>query len=393
MLLVEQSVAVAMETADAVVVLEAGRVALRGPAAERAGMDRSLLLSRCAEAAYAAGDTARAAQLVRQAMPLVDEARQPQRLGLLHEQLARCLRMLGDPGALGAQQEAVRLVAPEPSPERARVLGSPAQHLVLVDRFAEARAPAAEAVAIAAQVGARTDAASVGLPLARAALELGLGDLDAAEARLRAVRRLLPAPIPEAQKAGPLFCGLAELALWRGDVEQARELVTQAVPLVEADPRYAAPLYALGVRVEADRTALARARKLTRACTSVRNLPKARRFRCQAGTAPGGAQGHDLRHGSAGRGRCLRRSGHKALPQRGQLWADLLEQVHGGHAAHSGELRGLYQPVPLDKCRCNRNPNPPPPDPAGPSAQGSDTSDASSLNSVPTGGAGRRPAG
>jgi ATP/maltotriose-dependent transcriptional regulator MalT len=108
---------------------------------------------------------------------------------------------------------------------------------------------------------APSDAADVALPLARAALELGLGDLDAAEARLRTVRRLLPAPIPEAQMAGPLYAGLAELALWHGDLDQARQLVAQAVPLVEADSRYAAPVYALGLRIEADRAELARARR------------------------------------------------------------------------------------------------------------------------------------
>jgi DNA-binding CsgD family transcriptional regulator/tetratricopeptide (TPR) repeat protein len=97
---------------------------------------------------------------------------------------------------------------------------------------------------------------------ARAALEIGRGDLDTAEQRLQAVRRLLPAPLPEAQKAGPLFTGLAEIALWRGNLKQARDLVAEAVPLVEANSRYAAPLYALGVRVEADRAELARARSL-----------------------------------------------------------------------------------------------------------------------------------
>jgi ATP/maltotriose-dependent transcriptional regulator MalT len=102
--------------------------------------------------------------------------------------------------------------------------------------------------------------AYVALPLARAALELGLGDLDAAQARLQAVRRLLPGSIPEARNAGPLFCGLAELALWRGDPDQARQLVDQAVPQLAANPRHAAPVYALGVRAEADRAELARAR-------------------------------------------------------------------------------------------------------------------------------------
>jgi DNA-binding CsgD family transcriptional regulator len=345
-------------------------------AEQRAGMDRVSLLARCAEAAYAAGDPAGAAELVRQALPLVDPVRQAQRAGLLHEQLAGCLRMLGDPAALAQQRQAVRLVAPEPSPERARVLGSLANLLALVDRFEEARGVAEEAAAIACQVGARaeeasartalgsalvnvgepdtglaeleaarrlarqaddviimlrasnnhadllltagrleeaatvalggleearrlglvrfygpllagnatealaalgrwdqaeqvsrqgleaapTDAVSVPLLCSRAVLELGRGDLDAAQARLRQLRRLLPTPIPEAQKAGPLFAGLAELALWRGDLEQAKRLVAEAVPLVAANLRYAAPLYGLGMRVEADRAELARAR-------------------------------------------------------------------------------------------------------------------------------------
>jgi tetratricopeptide (TPR) repeat protein len=346
-------------------------------AAERAGMDRLGLLARCGYAAYVAGDPARAAELVRQAIALVDAARQAQRAGLLHEQLARCLRILGDPAALGEHQEAVRLVPPEPSVERARVLGSLARYLlVLVTQPAQARGLAAEAAAIAGQVGAvaeeataratlggalvdlgeadaglaeldvagrlatkagevllplraivdysdallatghleqaatvaldglqqasrlglahyfqpilacnatqalvalgrwdqaeqvsrqaletaPSEPASVNLPLARAAFELGRGDLDTAEARLQAVRRLFPASTPEAQRAGPLFHGLAELALWRGQLDQATQLVAEAMPQVETSPRHAAPLYALGLRVEADRAELARAR-------------------------------------------------------------------------------------------------------------------------------------
>jgi DNA-binding CsgD family transcriptional regulator len=347
-------------------------------AGERAGMDRVALLSRCAEVAHAAGDAARAAELVHQALALIDEGRQPQRAGLLHDQLARCLYLLGDPAAaLGAQQQAVRLVPSEPSAERARVLSSlAALLLMLVARPAEARGLAEEAVAIAGQVGAiaeeanarailgttlvylgdtdaglaeletavhltnqageeidllrsivnrsdvllaagrseeaatvaldgiqharrlgmaraygpllacnateallalgrwddaervsreglesaPSDATSVPVLLLRAALELGRGDLNAAEARLQTARWRLPGPIPEPHRASPLFVGLAELALWRGDLEQAKQLVAQAVPLVAANPRHAAPIYALGLRVEADRAELARAR-------------------------------------------------------------------------------------------------------------------------------------
>jgi hypothetical protein len=45
------------------------------------------------------------------------------------------------------------------------------------------------------------------------------------------------APLTEAQMAGPLFAGLAELALLRGDLEGAKRLVGEAVPLVESNPR------------------------------------------------------------------------------------------------------------------------------------------------------------
>jgi hypothetical protein len=107
-------------------------------AEQRAGMDRVGLRARCGEAAYAAADFTRAAELVRRALALVDQAHQPQRAGLLGEQLARCLRMRGDPAALDAQQQAVRLMAPEASVERARVLGSLAQYLLVVaDRSEE----------------------------------------------------------------------------------------------------------------------------------------------------------------------------------------------------------------------------------------------------------------
>jgi DNA-binding CsgD family transcriptional regulator len=128
--------------------------------------------------------------------------------------------------------------------------------LVALGRWDEAEQVSREALE-----GSPSDPAWVSLPMARAALELGLGDLDAAEARLRTIRWLLPDPIPEAQIAGPLFAGLAELALWRGDPEQARALAAEAVPLVEADPRHAAPVYALGLHVEADRAELARTRR------------------------------------------------------------------------------------------------------------------------------------
>jgi DNA-binding CsgD family transcriptional regulator len=173
-------------------------------AAERAGMDRVSLLSRCAEAAQAAGDPARAAQLVRQALPPVDEAGQPLRAGLLHEQLARYLRKLGDPDALNHQRAAVRLVPPEPSVERALVLGSLAQYLDLVDRFVEAKELAEEVVAIAGLLGTRVEellGARVEEAIARTALGSTLGTLGRIDAGLAERTRQQGAPDPAAWAA------------------------------------------------------------------------------------------------------------------------------------------------------------------------------------------------
>jgi tetratricopeptide (TPR) repeat protein len=184
----------------------------------RAGIDQVALLARCGEAANAAGDPARAAELVRQALALVDPARQPQRAGLLHEQRARYLLRLSDPAALAEQQQAVRLVPPQPSTERARVLGSLAHLLEVVDRFAEARTLAEEAIAVAGQVGAGAEEA-----IARATLGgalVALGDADAGLAELAAARRL-------ATQAGDVLLALrvmvghADALVAAGRLEQA----------------------------------------------------------------------------------------------------------------------------------------------------------------------------
>lgn len=80
----------------------------------------------------------------------------------------------------------MRLVAPEPSPERARVLLSLAWHLVITARFAEARALAEEAAAVAAQVGARVQEADARAALgqAHAHAHAHLGEADAGIAEL-----------------------------------------------------------------------------------------------------------------------------------------------------------------------------------------------------------------
>jgi tetratricopeptide (TPR) repeat protein len=205
-------------------------------AEERAGGDRLTVLSRCANAASWAGNIAHAAQLVRQAAALTDEARQPQRLGLLRERLGCHLESLGDPGWLAEMQEAVRLVAAPPSPERALVVGSLAWHLALAGRFAEARVLAEEAAVTAAQTGARAQEATarrtLGLALAH------LGEPAAGLAELDAAHRL-------AAEAGDLLAAL-------------RAIVTRCDVLLAAGRADESAQAALGGMQEASRHGLAR---------------------------------------------------------------------------------------------------------------------------------------
>ena len=100
-----------------------------------------------------------AAELVRLvAIALVDLA-QPLRAGLLHEQLARCLRRPATPPRW-AQQQAVRLVPPAPSPERG--VGARLARAVPAERgpLRGGQGPAEEAIATAERVGARAEEAN-----------------------------------------------------------------------------------------------------------------------------------------------------------------------------------------------------------------------------------------
>jgi tetratricopeptide (TPR) repeat protein len=97
-------------------------------------------------------------------------------------------------------------------------------------------------------------------------LELWRGDFQAAREHLELARRLHP---PPGLAAWPL-AGLAELALWEGRYDDAGAALDQAVAMLErVDPReelpptYTAEIYALGLRVEADRAELARAARST----------------------------------------------------------------------------------------------------------------------------------
>jgi len=114
----------------------------------------SELQMRAAEAAFGAGDPARAVAYAEAAAAALDDPRERMALGLVMERLGRYRRAAGDhTGSLFAYRRAVDLVPKEPSAARARVLASMAQFRMLEGVFSEARRYALDATAVARTVG------------------------------------------------------------------------------------------------------------------------------------------------------------------------------------------------------------------------------------------------
>jgi DNA-binding CsgD family transcriptional regulator/tetratricopeptide (TPR) repeat protein len=349
------------------------------------GLDRVDLLGRAAEAAFRVGSADRAVALVRTALKEVDTQAEPLRAGVLTARLAHFLRTSGKQGAFAAYDEAIRLVPPEPpTPERAEVLATLGQALMLKPTFEQARTVCEEAIAVAQAAGARAaeghardtlgvvlahlgdtaaglahleealriaedlhehhgynidellrantnlcdlldltgeleraatialhgadvarehglersfgtwlaaDASAVLIKLGRwdeaherlhavlpratlsgllainlyqtlATLEVGRGELDLAMKHLTSALRLFEKVFVGAQHIGPLYHEQAGVAVWQARHAQARSAVTSGLSacLGVDGARYAAALYPIGLRAEADAAERARAR-------------------------------------------------------------------------------------------------------------------------------------
>jgi DNA-binding CsgD family transcriptional regulator/tetratricopeptide (TPR) repeat protein len=112
------------------------------------------LYVRAAEAAFAAGDPARATSYAEAAAAGLDDPRERPALGLVMDQLGKYRRASGDhEGSLAAHRRAVELVPAELTPARAWVLASLAQSRMLEGAFSEAKRFAQEAVDVATAVG------------------------------------------------------------------------------------------------------------------------------------------------------------------------------------------------------------------------------------------------
>jgi len=154
----------ALEAARAAEALDAGAdalahyetaLALHGIVPHEEGGPRlSDLYVGAAEAAFAAGDPARASAYAEAAAAQLNDPHERRALGLVMEQLGRYRRATGDgEGALYAFQRAVELVPHEPTVGRAHVLAALAQFRMLEGVFSESKRYAMEAAETARAVG------------------------------------------------------------------------------------------------------------------------------------------------------------------------------------------------------------------------------------------------
>ena len=155
-----------------------------------AGLDRVEILQLAAQDARISGDSRHALALVELALREVDPVAEPVRAGVLHERRGKYMGVGGDLNSrFRALHEAVRLIPSNPpSEERARVLASLAEAMLLAAREEEAEAASREAIAIARQVGAERE-------LGRALVVLGWAQatrrgFEAGSASLREACRL-----------------------------------------------------------------------------------------------------------------------------------------------------------------------------------------------------------
>jgi DNA-binding CsgD family transcriptional regulator len=122
-----------------------------------AHLDVIQLMYEASMALIHAGDSARSADVARQAVDRFNAAEDPLRAALLRERLGRALWLSGDlPGAIRVLDDAVRLLeGAEPSADVARVIAGLAGTLMVKDQFTQAIAYAEQSVLMARDVGAR----------------------------------------------------------------------------------------------------------------------------------------------------------------------------------------------------------------------------------------------
>jgi DNA-binding CsgD family transcriptional regulator len=162
-------------------------------AASVTALDRVELAIRAGTAAVRSNDDRRAVALLEAALADVEEQADPEQAGRIHVELLNPLVLIGDRDrAEVALRKALRLVpADPPTATRSRLLIGSANKALHEDRYAEARAIAAEAHSVARQAGATSEAGDAMDVLVFATVFAG--DVDAALAYATDRRRLAEA--------------------------------------------------------------------------------------------------------------------------------------------------------------------------------------------------------
>jgi DNA-binding CsgD family transcriptional regulator len=125
-----------------------------------------------------------------------------------------------------------------------------------------------------------------------ATLEVGRGELDLAAEHLASARRIVGRTHVGAQHLGPLYQELAHAAVWQGRHADARAAVAAGLSacLGVDGARYAAGLYRVGVRAEADQAERARARHAPDQDADARRVAAERLEGARALVAPWGPE-------------------------------------------------------------------------------------------------------
>jgi DNA-binding CsgD family transcriptional regulator/tetratricopeptide (TPR) repeat protein len=180
-------------------------------------IDHVDLLLRAAQAARFTGDRERAVELGRRALAEVDESRTPIRAAGVYERLGEYASW-DDRSALECYGRALRLLPPEPLPERARLLAAEGHALMGLRRWREARERCQAALAAAVELDDETQAAAAGVTLG---LVLAfLGEAGEGERRLRTALETAQR-VGAGEVAARAYVHLGELLRLRGDHAEA----------------------------------------------------------------------------------------------------------------------------------------------------------------------------
>jgi DNA-binding CsgD family transcriptional regulator/tetratricopeptide (TPR) repeat protein len=186
------------------------------PAPGSLSLDHVDVLRHAAEAARLTGDWDEAATLCREALSLLDPARDPLRAAILHERLGEYLA--NAEAALGEYSKALSLLPVECGRERARILAAKALALHFLQRWNESRACAEEALAMAQEAGGRSEEGYARNVLG---LVLGfLGDPTEGERQVREAKRIAD-EIGVAEDEARAYAHLAEVLRLQGRIADA----------------------------------------------------------------------------------------------------------------------------------------------------------------------------